>query len=189
MTDNSTPAFTGPEICRLEAHEVVGLLKKGEVSPKELLAAAFARIEAVEPAINAMPTTCRARAEAFAETLDDSHRDHPGWLAGLPLGIKDLDRVKGVRTTYGTKGLADYVPDFSEHFVDRLEERGGIVVGKTNTAEMGSGANTFNDVFGATRNPWDTRMNSAGSSGGAAASLAAGETWLSQGQGHSRVRD
>ena len=184
MTDAALPPFTGPEICTLEAHEVVDLLKRREVSPKDLLDASFARIEAVEPAINATPTLCAERAYAAAEVLNDSRADQPGWLAGLPLGIKDLDRVKGVRTTMGTPGLADYVPDFSDHFVDRLENNGGIVIGKTNTPEMGAGANTFNPVLGTTRNPWNTALNPAGSSGGAAASLATGEMWLSQGSDH-----
>lgn len=184
MNHKAIPEFTGPELCTKEAHEVVELLKKGEVSPADLLDASFQRIESVEPAINAMPTTCRDRAEAAISALDDSKKDHPGWLAGLPIGIKDLDKISGVRTTYGTKGLADFVPDHSEHFVDILEERGGIIVGKTNTPEMGVGGNTFNEVLGTTRNPWNTTMNAAGSSGGAAASLAAGETWLSSGSDH-----
>jgi amidase len=176
--------FTGPDLCRLEAHEVVSLLKRRDVSPKDLLDAAYARTEQVEPAINATPTLCPDRAYAHAKALDDRHSDHPGWLAGLPIGIKDLDRVKGVRCTYGTLGLADFIPEVSEHFVDRLEDRGGIVVGKTNTPEMGAGGNTFNEVFGRTRNPHDTSLNAAGSSGGAAAALAAGEHWLSQGSDH-----
>lgn len=184
MTHPKSPAFTGPALCHLEAHEVVTLLKRREVSPKDLLDAAFARIETVEPAINAMPTLCPERAYAAAEALGHDQTDHPGWLGGLPLGIKDLDRVKGVRTTFGTQGMAGFVPEVSEYFVERLEERGGIVVGKTNTPEMGAGANTFNAVFGRTRNPWNTALNPAGSSGGAAASLATGETWLSQGSDH-----
>jgi len=175
------PDYTGPELNRMEAHAVVDLLKQGEVSPSEALAATFTRLEQVEPAINAMPTTCRERAEKALASLDDALKDHPGYLAGLPLGIKDLERVKGVRTTFGTKSKADYVPDYSDHFVENLEQRGGVIVGKTNTPEMGAGGNTFNEVFGATRNPWDTNLNAAGSSGGAAASLATGETWLSQG--------
>lgn len=178
------PAFTGPELCALEAHEVVGLLRTREISPEELLDASFARIETVEPAVNAMPTVCSDRARAAAKALSNTHSDHPGWLGGLPLGIKDLDRVKGVRTTFGTLGLSEHVPDFSDHFVERLEQRGGLVVGKTNTPEMGAGGNTFNAVFGATRNPWNTALNPGGSSGGAAASLATGETWLSQGSDH-----
>ncbi|MBN9077604.1 MAG: amidase [Rhizobiales bacterium 65-79] len=176
--------FSGPELCRLEAHEVVALLKKGEVSPEELLDAAFKRIAEVEPAVNAMPTLCEERARAAAKNVAANARKNgaePGWLGGLPLGIKDLLPVKGVRTTFGTIGHKDFVPDASDPLVERLEARGGIVVGKTNTPEMGAGANTFNAVFGMTRNPWDTRKSAGGSSGGAAAALATGETWLSHG--------
>lgn len=183
MTKAARP-FTGPDLCAMQAHEVVALLKDRKVSPRELLDAAYARTAATEPAINATPTLCPERAYAHAGELDTTHADHPGWLGGLPIGIKDLDRVKGVRTTCGTKGMADFVPEVSEHFVERLEERGGIVVGKTNTPEMGAGGNTFNEVFGRTRNPHDTSLNAAGSSGGAAAALAAGEHWLSQGSDH-----
>ena len=184
MNNDMIPVFTGPELCALEAHEVVDLLKRREISSEELLQASLTRIEAVEPAVNAMPTVCSDRARAAIRALSNEQADHPGWLGGLPLGIKDLDRVKGVRTTFGTLGFADHVPDFSDHFVERLERRGGLVVGKTNTPEMGAGGNTFNAVFGATRNPWNTALNPGGSSGGAAASLATGETWLSQGSDH-----
>ena len=175
--------FTGPELCRLQAHELVALLNAGEVSPRDCLDAAFARIARVEPAINAMPTLCPERAYAAAETLAGD-RAHPGWLGGIPLGIKDLTPVAGVRTTFGTAGFADFVPETSDPLVTRIESRGGIVVGKTNTPEMGAGGNTFNEVFGATRNPWDPDLNAGGSSGGAAAGLATGAVWLSHGSDH-----
>ena len=178
------PAFTGPELCRLEAHVVVDLLKKREVSPQDLIDAARARTEAVEPQINAMPTVCWERAEAASAQLERGETEHPGWLGGLPLGIKDLTTVAGVRTTFGTKGFADFIPETSDPLVERLEARGGLVVGKTNTPEFGAGANTFNAVFGATLNPWDTSLNPGGSSGGAAAQLATGEVWLSHGSDH-----
>ena len=178
------PDFSGHELSKLEAWQVVKLLEKGEVSPKELLAIALDRIAHVSEAINATPAVCAERARGAAENLDTSNKNHPGWLGGLPIGIKDLTLVKGVRTTFGTKGLADFVPIESDPLVERLEARGGIVVGKTNTPELGAGGNTFNDVWGATRNPWNTKLNAGGSSGGAAASLAAGETWLSHGSDH-----
>ena len=184
MPDHVIPPFTGPELCKLDATEVVALLKKGEVSPGELLDAAFERIRAVEPAINATPILCEDRARAAAAALNRAAQDQPGWLAGLPIAIKDLTTVAGVRTTFGTLGLADFVPETSDPLVERLEERGGVVIGKTNTPEFGAGGNTFNDVFGPTLNPWDTRLNAGGSSGGAAASLAAGEVWLSHGSDH-----
>jgi amidase len=177
------PTFTGPELCRKTACYVVDLLRTRRVSPRELLEAAFARIEEVEPAVNAMPTLCRERAFAAAQNVSGDSA-HPGWLAGLPIAIKDLTSVAGVRTSYGTRGLAEHVPEISDPLVTRLEERGGIVVGKTNTPEFGAGANTFNEVFGATLNPWDTRLNAGGSSGGAAVSLATGEVWMSHGSDH-----
>ena len=182
-------SFSGPDLCRLQAHEVVAMLRTREISPRDCLDAAFARIAAVEPDINAMPTICPDRAYAAADRLG---RQHPeiadsgiaGGLAGLPIAIKDLTMVAGVRTTFGTRGFADFVPETSDPLVTRLETRGGIVVGKTNTPEMGAGGNTFNDVFGATLNPWNTTLNAGGSSGGAAASLATGEVWLSHGSDH-----
>jgi len=179
-----TLGFSGPDICQKEAHEVVALLKRREISPKELLEATYQRLAEVEPAVNATPTLCPERAFAHGDRLDDGASDHPGWLAGLPIGIKDLTPVAGVRSTWGTKGLADYVPDESDPLVTRLESRGGIVAGKTNTPEFGTGGNTFNEVFGMTRNPYDTTLNAAGSSGGAAVSLATGEVWLSHGSDH-----
>lgn len=184
MAETTHRDFTGDDLSSLQAYEVVDLLKRKEVSPKELLDISFARIEAVSPAINASPTICPSRAYEAANKLDHTNADHAGWLGGLPLGIKDLTPVKGVRTTFGTRGLGDHIPDASDPLVERLEKRGGIVVGKTNTPEFGAGGNTFNDVFGPTRNPWDTRLNAGGSSGGAAASIAAGEVWLSHGSDH-----
>lgn len=186
LPDHTPPAFSGPELCRLDAVTVVGLLRRREISPREALDAAYARIAEVEPAINATPTLCRGRAfEAAAAAAEGAaEADHPGWLAGLPLGIKDLTPVAGVRTTFGSQGFADFVPQESDPLVELLEGRGGIVAGKTNTPEFGAGGNTFNAVFGPTRNPWDTSLNAGGSSGGAAASLAAGELWLSHGSDH-----
>ena len=183
MTEQS-PVFTGPELCSFEAHEIIALLRKGEVTPRELLDAAFARINEVNPVINAFPTLCEDRAYAAVTDLDQSHSGHPGWMGGLPIGIKDLTEVAGVRTTHGTEGLRNFVPTESYPLVTLLEQRGGIVVGKTNTPELGAGGNTYNAVFGATLNPWNTELNAGGSSGGAAASLATGATWLSHGSDH-----
>jgi amidase len=163
---------------------VVARLRSGDLAPAEVLAAAAARIAQVEPDVNAMPTTCIDRAGAAISDLAGhaaKNAGHPAWLAGLPVGIKDLNTVAGVRTTYGNTALANFVPDSSDPMVERLESRGALVVGKTNTPEFGAGGNSTNPVFGATRNPWDTRMNAGGSSGGAAAALAAGEVWLSHG--------
>ena len=175
------PEFTGPELCAKSATEVVALLRSGGLSPAELVDASFERMAVVEPVVNATPTTCRTRAMEMLGAGLKGDRAHPGWLAGLPVGIKDLNQVAGVRTTFGTSALADFVPETSDPVVERIEARGGLVVGKTNTPEMGAGANTFNEVFGRTRNPWDISRNAGGSSGGAAAALATGQHWLSQG--------
>ncbi len=172
--------FTGPELCKLSAVEAVQMLRRKEVSADELLDASLTRIAEVEPSVNATVTVCADRARAQIRDLPDGS-DQVGWLAGLPIAIKDLNNVAGVRTSFATQALADFVPDVSEPLVERLENRGGVIVGKTNTPEMGAGGNTTNAVFGATRNPWDTRKNAGGSSGGAAVSLATGEVWLSQG--------
>ena len=166
--------FSGPDLCAKSAREVIDLLKKGEVSTAELVDASMTRMDQVEPDVNAVVTRCPDRALAASVSTDSA-------LAGLPIGIKDLNPVAGVRTTFGTKGHADFVPDTSDPLVERLESRGGVVLGKTNTPELGAGANTFNEVFGQTRNPWNTAMTAAGSSGGAAVSLATGELWLSHG--------
>lgn len=184
MSSSSPSEFSGPELCALEAHQVVALLERGEISPRDLLDACYARMAEVEPAVNATPTLCPERAYAALARLDKADKSHPGWLGGLPVGIKDLTTVKGVRTTFGTRAMADFVPDETDPLVERLEDRGAIVACKTNTPEMGAGGNTFNDVLGVTRNPWDTTLNAGGSSGGAAASLATGEVWLSLGSDH-----
>ncbi|WP_299784691.1 amidase family protein [uncultured Marivita sp.] len=167
-------SFSGPELCAKSARDVIALLKAGEITTADLIDASLKRMDQVEPLVNAVVTRCPERARASNVAASSP-------LAGLPIGIKDLNPVAGVRTTFGTKGMADHVPDVSDPLVLRLEDRGGVVLGKTNTPELGAGANTFNAVFGATRNPWNTAMNAAGSSGGAAVSLATGELWLSHG--------
>lgn len=171
--------FTGPELCALSAVDAVAALKKGDVSPTEMLEASLERIAAVEPDINALPTICADRAREHIARLAPG--DETPWLAGLPVAIKDLTPVSGVRYTDGTLGMADFVAPATAPLVEMMERRGCVVVGKSNTPEKGAGGNTFNDVFGRTRNPHNTALNPGGSSGGAAAALAAGEVWLAHG--------
>lgn len=171
-------SFTGPELCGYPARTVVDLLVRREISPGDLLDACEARVAAVEPVVNALPITCFDRARAALDAMPTPHRR---MLAGLPLAIKDLTDIAGVRSTYGTPGLADNIPDASDPLVERLEAHGGLVIGHSNVPEFGAGGNSFNALFGATRNPYDTRLNAGGSSGGAAAALATGEVWLSHG--------
>ncbi|MGI9520244.1 MAG: amidase [Hyphomicrobiaceae bacterium] len=176
------------ELIELSATEAVGQLAKGEVSPLELVDAAEARAHDVEPSINALPTTCFERAREHAKALMRGERrerqDEPGWLGGLPVAIKDLTDVAGVRTTYGSPIFRDHVPDTSHPVVERIESLGGIIVAKSNTPEFGAGGSTFNEVFGRTHNPWNTALTPGGSTGGGAAALAAGEVWLAHGTDH-----
>ena len=176
------------DLFRLSACEAVQRLKSGELSPLDLIDAAEARIAEVEPSINALPTLCLDRARADANRLMmgiGSEAQHKaGWLAGLPIAIKDLMDVAGVRTTYGSPIFANHVPERSHPLVERIEHMGGIVLGKSNTPEFGAGGSTFNEVFGKTRNPWNTSLTPAGSTGGGAAALASGEVWLAHGSDH-----
>ena len=104
-----------------------------------------------------------------------------GVLAGLPIAIKDLTPVEGVKSTWGSPVYKDFVPTRSDCLVENVEKEGGIVYAKSNTPEFGAGANTFNEVFGATLNPWDTSKSCAGSSGGSAVALATGQAWIASG--------
>jgi amidase len=167
-------------ICK-SATEIVALLRQRQITTHDCLDALEARIAAVDGCINALPTLCFERARAAADALMKRPRDSCGILAGLPVAIKDLTEVAGVRTTYGSPIFANYVSPHSDPLVERLEREGGIIYAKSNTPEFGAGANTFNEVFGPTRNPWNTARSAAGSSGGAAAALATGSAWLAHG--------
>jgi amidase len=139
--------------------------------------------------VNALPTLCLDRAREHARRIMQGGAackaaGEAGWLAGLPVSIKDLTDVAGVRTTYGSPLFADHVPAKSHPLVERIERKGGIVMGKSNTPEFGAGGSTFNEVFGRTRNPWNTSLMSGGSTGGGAVSVATGEVWLAQGTDH-----
>ena len=172
------------QLFRLSAREVVGLLRRKEVSPTELVRVSLDRIAATDGAVNAIPTMCAERALDHARRIEaagiPAGREH-AWLGGLPIAVKDLNDVVGVRTTYGSPLFADHVPDGSDAMVETLEANGAIVIGKANTPEFGHGANTFNEVFGKTRNPWNTAMTCGGSSGGSAVAVATGQTWLATG--------
>lgn len=176
------------ELITMTATEAVARLRAGEISPLDLIDAAAARIAEVEPAINALPTLCldraRDRAKALLANTRHTAAGEPGDLAGLPLAIKDLNDVAGVRTTYGSPIFSDHIPATSHPLVERIESKGGIVIAKSNTPEFGAGGSTFNEVFGRTRNPWNTALTSGGSTGGGAAALAAGEVWLAHGSDH-----
>ena len=165
------------ELIKLPAYAIRDLLRKREINPVELLDVLEKRIEQVNPQVNAVPTRCFDRARDHAQKNDFSNLP----LAGLPVAIKDLMAVEGVKTTFGSMAFEHHVPDASDLLVQRIENAGGIIFSKTNTPEFGAGANTFNDVFGATVNPWNTRLSAAGSSGGSAVALATGMAWLATG--------
>ena len=170
-----------PSLIALSAHEIVDLLRIGAVTPLDLLDTLEARIAKVDPALNALPTLCFERAHMHARELMKRPPVERGHLAGLPIPIKDLTEVAAVRTTYGSPIFKDHVPLHSDVLVETIEDEGGIIYAKSNTPEFGAGANTFNEVFGMTRNPWNTSLSAAGSSGGAAAALASGMAWLAHG--------
>jgi len=163
------------ELIAKTAVDLRGLLERGEVTPADVLDALETRIAQVDGAVNALPTLCFDRARSRAVTAA------AGPLHGLPVAVKDLSAVAGVRTTYGSPIFADHVPETSDHVVERIEASGGLVYAKSNTPEFGAGAQTFNAVFGATRNPWNTALTPAGSSGGAAVALKTGMAWLAHG--------
>jgi amidase len=169
------------EFCRLTATDAVGLLRKGEVSPGELVEASIARIEAVDGDINALPIHRFEQAREDAEKFDlKTHKDNPKSLCGLPIAVKDYNDVKGSVTTYGSPIFAENVAAASDATVRQLVQNGAIPVAKSNVPEW-AGGNTLNPVFGASRNPWDLRMSVGGSSGGSAAALASGQVWLATG--------
>ena len=171
------------DLIKLTARQVVSELKRRSVSPLELIDAALQRIDETGEAVNALPTLCADRARDHAARLPDlDESDTPrGYLHGLPIAIKDLKDVSGVRSTRGSPIFADHIPDKSDLLVTNLEDKGGIVLAKANTPEFGAGANTFNEVFGKTRNPWDTSKTCGGSSGGSTTALASGQIWLASG--------
>jgi len=169
------------DLITMTANEVVNLLKKNEVSPMELLSALEKRVNAIDKDVNALPTLCFSRAKSEAEKVMQKPLEERGLLAGLPIAIKDLAPVQGVKSTWGSPVYKDFVPTRSDCLVENVEKEGGIVYAKSNTPEFGAGANTFNEVFGATLNPWDTSKSCAGSSGGSAVALATGQAWIASG--------
>ncbi len=166
-----------------QLRELVGLSATGlrdqiankHVSPVEVLDAFIERIEALNPAINAITATCfeRAREEAKAAEREVLAGAELGPLHGLPFAVKDLERTADVLTTFGSPLFKNNVPEHDSVMVARVRKAGAIMVGKTNTPEFGAGANTRNPVWGATGNPFNPMLNCGGSSGGSAAALAA----------------
>jgi len=160
--------------CLHPASEQARLVRAGELSAVELVRAHLARIEALNPAVNAIVTVVAEQATDAARAADRRRaRGEPlPALHGLPIAHKDLVDTAGVRTTYGSPSYRGHVPTVDALVARRLRDAGAIMVGKTNTPEWGAGSHTFNPVFGVTRNPWDVSRSAGGSSGGAAVALA-----------------
>ena len=173
----------GEELCDLSAVELAARLARKEVSAREVMRAHLARIERINPRVNAIVTVVADQALANAARADEAiARNGPtGVLHGLPVAHKDLVDTAGIRTTQGSPFYRDYVPTRDALIVTRIREAGAITVGKTNTPEFGAGSQTFNTVFGATRNPYDLTKTCGGSSGGAAVAVATGMLPLADG--------
>jgi len=182
MSTSTTPA--GPELCFLDARRLAALLAAREVSAVEVMEAFLAQIERLNPAVNAIPTL-RPRAELVAEAAAaDRALTRAGVappLHALPIAIKDLSLTRGLKTTFGSRIYRDFVPTSDDLYVERIRGAGAIIIGKTNTPEFGAGSQTFNALFGATRNPYDLAKTCGGSSGGAAVALACGMVPLADG--------
>ncbi|MGA8315473.1 MAG: amidase family protein [Bradyrhizobium sp.] len=168
-------------LIRSTACAIVDQLNSGDVTPLDVLDALEKRIADVDGKTNALPTLCFDRARSHAKALMQKPAGERGLLAGLPIPIKDLTNVAGVRTTQGSPIYKNNIPASSDILVELIEANGGLIYAKSNTPEFGAGANTFNEVFGPTLNPWDLSRSAAGSSGGAAVALATGTAWLAHG--------
>ena len=170
-------------ICQLPATELARRIRAKEVSAREALSAHLDRIARVNPSVNAIVTLVADQAMERARLADDAlaRGAAVGPLHGLPIAHKDLQITKGIRTTFGSPLYESFVPAEDSLLADRIRRAGAILVGKTNTPEFGAGSQTFNPVFGATRNPYDTTKTCGGSSGGAAVALACGMLPLADG--------
>src|SRR5437016_8463369 len=171
------------DLCFTPAVDLLKLYRARRASPLEVMQAVLARIDAVNPDVNAIVTLVREDALRDARRATATLRRGASLppLFGVPVGIKDVTVTKGIRTTHGSKLYETHVPDEDALVVQRLRAAGAIVIGKTNTPEFAFGPNTVNAVFGATRNPWNLALTSGGSSGGSAAALATGMCPLAEG--------
>jgi amidase len=172
------------DLCFTPATELQRLYRARKTSPLEVMQAVLARVDAVNPRLNAIVTLARESALKEAKAATAALKKKGGKLGplhGVPVTIKDLTHTKGIRTTWGSKVFEHNVPTEDSLIVERLKAAGAIVLGKTNTPEFGAGGNTFNAVFGPTRNPWNTALTCGGSSGGAGVALATGMGPIAQG--------
>lgn len=171
------------ELCDKSGMNLAVMLRKGEVSSREITESVFKRIEEREKTLNAYITTVKDAALKQAYQADEMfHRGEKlPLLAGIPIAIKDILCTKGIRTTCGSKILDNFIPTYNATAVDRVLKDGAVIIGKTNMDEFGMGSSTENSIIGPTRNPADSHLVAGGSSGGSAAAVASGETILALG--------
>ena len=175
--------MSNSEICFLTAVELSRRLRARELSARDVMAAHLARIEWINPKVNAIVTLLAEQGTELAAAADErlARGEDVGLLHGLPIAHKDLVATKNIRTTFGSPIYRHHVPERDELIVQRLKNAGAITIGKTNTPEFGAGSHTYNEVFGETLNPYDTSKTCGGSSGGAAVALACGMLPLADG--------
>ena len=156
-----------------DATDLITALATNKMSSVELVSQTLARINVINPALNAI-VGMRPTDDILTDAKAADANPRKGPLHGLPFAIKDLAEVKGVRSTYGSPIFADNIPNADSLMVQRIRAAGAIIIGKTNTPEFGLGSHSYNPVYGVTRNPYDTSLSAGGSSGGAAVALATG---------------
>src|SRR5260370_7642952 len=176
-------AAQAADICFLSAVEMAGLIRGKKLSAREAMAAHLKQIERLNPKVNAIVTLVAEQAMEHARKADEAQARGRalGPLLGLPVAHKDLVETVGIRTTFGSPLFQDYVPKQDAVTVERIKRAGAITVGKTNTPEFGAGSQTFNPVFGATKNPYDLTKTCGGGSGGAAVSVGCGMVPIADG--------
>jgi len=168
--------LSSEDLCFTPAVELRDMMQNKLISPVEVVNTFLNRIEKINPIINAYCTLVPEMALESARKAESAimKGGEIGLLTGIPVSIKDVTMTAGIRTTFGSKLYENFVPDIDELIVERLKKAGAVILGKTNTPEFASVGSTFNEVFGITRNPWNTDFTVGGSSGGAAASVATG---------------
>lgn len=190
MTRVDDRAATGGDasdtLCTMPATELAAAVRSKQVSPVEVTDAVLARINRLNPGLNAFVTLIEDDARRQARQAEQAvmRGQELGALHGVPYALKDATLTKGIRTTFGSKLFAQHVPTEDSLVAERLRAAGGVLIGKTNLPEFGAKCTTDNKVFGATRNPWSPALTPGGSSGGAAAAVAAGMIPLAEGSDH-----
>ena len=173
----------GNDLWKLTAAKITDGIATKSFSASEVVQSHLHHIEKVNSKVNAIVTLDEEFATLQAKKVDKRVKEGKKLrpLEGVPIGIKDTTAVKGMRTTHGSKFFEHHIPDNNDIIVDRIKASGAIILGKTNTPEFAAGGNTYNEIFGATKNPWNLKLSAGGSTGGGAAGLAAGMFPLASG--------